>query len=197
MDEQKINSKKYENDLKELGTPTKKVEKIVTGIAKPKKKSTIRKLSDIFISEDIADVKSYVIWDVIIPLLKRAVSDTVDMMLYGESGKNRRNSNASKVSYRDYWNKPERNKRATSPRTVYDYDDIVLESRGEAEEVLIRMDELIDKYAIVSVADFYEMVGVTGNFTDNKYGWTDIRSASVVRVRDGYMIKLPKAMPLD
>ena len=30
-----------------------------------------------------------------------------------------------------------------------------------------------------------------------KYGWTDIRNASVIRVRDGYMIKLPKALPLN
>ena len=76
-------------------------------------------------------------------------------------------------------------------------DDIILESRGEAEDVLERMDELIATYQLVSVADFYDLVGVSGNYTDNKYGWTDIRNASVIRVRDGYMIKLPKALPLN
>ena len=60
------------------------------------------------------------------------------------------------------------------------------------------MDELIATYGVVRVADFYELVGVTGNYTDNKYGWTDIRNASVVRARDGgYIIKLPKAFPID
>ena len=59
------------------------------------------------------------------------------------------------------------------------------------------MDEMISVYGIVSVADLYDLIGVTGNYTDNKYGWTDIRSASVVRVRDGYIVKMPKAMPLD
>ena len=67
----------------------------------------------------------------------------------------------------------------------------------EAEDVLERMDELIATYQVVSVADFYDLVGVSGNYTDNKYGWTDIRNASVIRVRDGYMIKLPKALPLN
>ena len=66
-----------------------------------------------------------------------------------------------------------------------------------AEDVLERMDELIATYQVVSVADFYDLVGVSGNYTDNKYGWTDIRNASVIRVRDGYMIKLPKALPLN
>ena len=54
-----------------------------------------------------------------------------------------------------------------------------------------------EAYQVVSVADFYDLVGVSGNYTDNKYGWTDIRNASVIRVRDGYMIKLPKALPLN
>ena len=85
----------------------------------------------------------------------------------------------------------------TRTRTGYDYDDIILETRGEAEDVLERMEELIDMYQLVSVADFYDLVGVSGNYTDNKYGWTNVRNASVVRVRDGYMIKLPKALPLN
>ena len=59
------------------------------------------------------------------------------------------------------------------------------------------MDELIEHYGIVSVADLYDLVGITGSYTDNKYGWTDIRTAQVVRVRDGYKIKLPRAIPLD
>ena len=79
----------------------------------------------------------------------------------------------------------------------YDYDEIVLESRGEAEEVLERMDDLLDNYGIVSVAAFYDLVGITGNYTDNKYGWTSLRNASVQRLRDGYLLKLPKALPLD
>ena len=78
-----------------------------------------------------------------------------------------------------------------------DYDDIVLDKRDEAEDVLSRMDELISTYGMASVADLYELVGVTGNYTDNKYGWTDIRSASAIRVRDGYLLKLPKALPLN
>ena len=28
-------------------------------------------------------------------------------------------------------------------------------------------------------------VGITGNYTDNKYGWTNIRNAEIMRVREG------------
>ena len=82
-------------------------------------------------------------------------------------------------------------------RSSYSYDDIILNSRGEAEDVLMRMDELMETYGLVRVADLYDLVGITGNYTDNKYGWTNIRNAEIVRVRDGYMIKMPRAVPID
>ena len=73
----------------------------------------------------------------------------------------------------------------------------MIDNRGEAEIVLSRMDELIDTYGIVTIADLYDLAGVTGDYTTNNYGWTNIRNAEVVRVRDGYIIKMPKAMPID
>ncbi len=135
-----------------------------------------------------------------VPAIKKAISDIVtngiDMILYGETGKTKSNTAASKVSYRSYYDN-RRDYSAARIKTGYNYDDIILDNRGEAEEVLSRMDELISTYGLVSVADLYDLVGVTGNYTDNKYGWTDIRSASVIRVRDGYILKLPKALPLN
>ena len=65
------------------------------------------------------------------------------------------------------------------------------------EEVLSQMDNIIETYRMASVADLFDLVGESCNFTDQKYGWTNLRNAEVVRVRDGYMIKLPKALPLD
>ena len=61
----------------------------------------------------------------------------------------------------------------------------------------MRMDELVESYGVVRVADLYDLVGLTGNFTDNKYGWTNVKNAQIVRVRDGYMIKMPRALPID
>ena len=180
----------------------KKVGKVVKGKVKTKKKSGITKFTDVFISEDVSSVKSYIIGEVLIPAMKKALSDIVtngiDMILYGESGVNKRKTPGSRVSYTNYYDRRDRDRYDDRRiRTGYDFDDIILDSRGEAEDVLSRMDELIDNYGIVSVADFYDLCGITGSYTDNKYGWTDIRSAQVVRVRDGYKIKLPRALPLN
>ena len=139
--------------------------------------------------------------EVLVPVVKKAISDIVtngiDMLLYGETGVHKRNGASSKVSYRSYYDRSNRGASSLRTRNGYSYDDIILDNRGEAEEVLSRMDEIVATYGTVSVADLYDLVGITGAYTDNKYGWTDIRSASVVRVRDGYMIKLPRALPLN
>ena len=59
------------------------------------------------------------------------------------------------------------------------------------------MCELIDTYQMVKVADLYDLVGISCDYTANNYGWTNLRNASVERVRDGYILKLPKALPID
>ncbi len=192
MEEYKSNSHK---SRMEAARQERKVEKIVTGTVKTKKKSGLYKLTDVFISEDADNVKSYIFMDVLVPAIKKAISDIVEMMLYGEAGR-KKSSNASRISYRDYYKDDRRIRERSSIRSSYDFDDIIFNNRGEAEDVLSQMDELIKTYDLVRVADFYDLVGITGNYTDNKYGWTDIRSAKVIRVRDGYMIKLPHALPL-
>ena len=202
MEEYKPNSHKSKEE-QQAARPEKKVEKVVSGSVKSRKKSEIQKFADVFIQEDAQKVKSYILMDVLVPAGKKAISDIVtngiDMILYGETGRTKKNGTASKVSYRSYYDKRDdrRDYGSSRTRTGYDYDDVILDNRGEAEEVLSRMDELIATYGLVSVADFYDLVGITGSYTDNKYGWTDIRNASVVRVRDGYTIKLPRALPLN
>lgn len=196
------NSHRSKEGKTEALTDRKKVEKVVHGRVRTKPKSGVSKITDIFISEDAANVKSYIVMDVLVPAVKKAISDIVrdgiDMILYGES-KGRKSSSASGyVSYRDYSRSDDRDRfRDSRSRSSYAHDDIILDSRGEAEEVLTRMDELIDTYGNVSVADLYDLVGKSSEYTDNKYGWTNIRNAEPIRVRNGYMLKLPKALPIN
>ena len=203
MENYKPNSHSFREEQKETAVEKKKVEKVIRGTAKVKKKSEIRKFADVFISEDVSNVKSYVLSDVLIPAVKKLISDIVtdgiDMILYGGTGRSKKSSGASKISYRNYYDRKDDRYTSSEPRTRtgYNYDDVTLDSRGEAEEVLARMDELIETYGVVSVADLYDLVGITGNYTDNKYGWTNIRNAEPIRVRDGYLLKLPKALPIN
>jgi hypothetical protein len=180
-----------------------RVEKVVKGKVQTRENKG-RKLTDIFISEDVSNVKSYIFMDVLVPAIKKAISDIVtdgiDMVLYGGTGRSKKSSSGSKVSYRSYYDdRPDRRESSSySNRTRFDYDDILFDSRVEAEKVYREMQEVIERYGYCSVADMYDMAGLTPPFTANKFGWTSVRNAEIVRVRGGdYVIKLPKITPFD
>ena len=202
MENYKPNSHKSKEENKTLPDEREKLEKVIKGTVKTKK-NEMRKLRDVFISEDVKSVKSYILMDVLVPAIKDAIEDIVTngirMVLRGETSA-RKSSSASKISYNRIYDSKisnDRFARDSSPSIRYSYDDIILESRGEAEDVITRMEEIIEEYGFVRVADLYDLVGITGDYTDNKYGWTSIRSAEPVRVRNGYMLRLPRAVPLN
>lgn len=199
MEDYKSNSHKAK--AKQAEKERKKVEPVVKSNV-IKKKNNVRKLTDTFAPGDISNVKSYIFMDVLVPAIKKAISDIivngVDMILYnGESGRNKKTGSASYISYNRYSSGDRHVAGGSRTRFGYDYDDVVIPTRAEAEDVLNAMDGMLDTYGVVSVADLYDLVGVSCNYTDNKYGWMSLRTAEVVRVRDGYIIKLPKAQPID
>ena len=200
--EYKSNSHKSKEMQTENRIEKKRVEKVIQGTATTRK-NEMRRLADVFISEDVKNVKEYLIMDVLVPTIKKTIVDVVTdsvSMLFGMSPR-RSGSGSDKISYNKMYNRNDSDRSSVGnnrTRNGYSYDDIALDSRQEAEEVLTRMDELVETYGEVTVADLYDLVGVTCEFTDNNYGWTNIRNAKVVRLRDGkYMIDLPKALPIS
>ena len=188
----------------------KKMQKVVKGNVKTRSNDG-RKLANIFISEDAANVKSYIFMDVLVPAIKKAVSDIVrdgiDMILYGESGGRDRGRSRSgdRVSYRSYYDDRDRRgsrydddrRGARSGGGRFDYDDIIFETRGDAERVKDNMLDTCEHYGVVTVLDMYDMAALTAPPTAGRYGWMGLRYIDVQRVRDGYILKLPKAMPID
>lgn len=57
--------------------PEKRTEKVVTGNVKQRKKSGLAKAGSIFVPGDVESVKSYILMDVLVPSIKRAISDIV------------------------------------------------------------------------------------------------------------------------
>lgn len=205
MDEYKPNSYKSREEPTEK-TSDKKIEKVVSGKVVTKKKGEMQKFADVFISEDVNNVKSYILLEVLVPAIKKAVSDIVtngiDMMLYGETGRSKSKSSASKISYQNCFDGQDGYRRdykaANNSRRGFDYDELLFPSRGDAESVLDAMSDIIAQYGVVSIGDLYDLANVSmDNYAANKYGWTDISGSKALMVRDGYVLKLPRALPLN
>lgn len=179
----------------EQTTPEKKVKRITSGSAV--KKSIIKKLAESFLGESVSNVFVYLVSDVIIPASKDLIMDAIEkggsMLIYGEE------KSPSKNKYSSYSNVYYGGKKVTAskPRSKSFAEDIIIPSRDEAEEVLENLLDSIKEYGMVSVADYYESVGYDFAFTDNSYGWTNLRSARIVHVRGGWLIKFPRLEVID
>lgn len=78
--------------------------------------------------------------------------------------------------------------------TTINVKEIIFNTHTDAEITLARMDQIVKDYDVVRVADLYDLVGYTTEYTDNHYFWNQsmLNEANILRVRDGYIIELPK-----
>lgn len=176
-----------------------KEKKDITPVAKArvKRESTARKVVGEIIREDARSVGETVLWDVIIPTVKNLISDTVtrgiESMLYGGDSRPR-----SRNSYSDYsgYSRPkgnrdrpaERRDRRSARHAEPERNEIIFDSRSDANDVIDRMSDLIDQYGQASLADLNALIGASSNFIDDNWGWTDMGSFDVRQVRDGFML---------
>ena len=172
------------------------VEKVVTGKASIRKKSLGDKFSETFFGDDLSSVTKYVIQDVMIPAAKSMISDAVsggiEMLLFGEK-RSRGSSRLGAKSHISYSSiSAGRNQPLGNKRNSRDFDDILFDNRGDAENVLEALVDLVADYGQATVADLYDAAGMTSDHTDFNWGWTNLATSQVSRVSGGYMIKFPR-----
>lgn len=204
------------------GVPPKEVKKVVTGEVVRRKKSLGKRFKETFLGDPTLTTKEVavdVILSIVIPSIKDmlfdSVSEAFQRKLFGEvrhtSRRGHRPQGAifGNVNYNPY-NRYAHGGSSLRPDPRQDrvpekrgrvpfsaYDDIVFASRAEATEALDQMIAIIAQYDAVTVSDLFEMAEVTGEFTDDNWGWTDLRGADVQRVPEGYILNLPRPMPIE
>lgn len=163
-----------------------------------------------FLGNNVRGVGSYILFEVLIPAAKSTITDMIsngiEMLLYGEprGSRNSRNERGGRdkssfVSYTSYYNRDrdhDRDRERTR-KSKFHLEDIVLDSREDGEEVMQDMFDILDEYNAVTVSEFLELVGLPDEYTDQNYGWTNLRAAEVRRGRDGYFLDLPEPRVLQ
>lgn len=193
----------------EVTEEPKKIEKITTGEVIRRKKPLGKRLFETFFGGDAKTVISFVVMEVLVPAAKDAVADAVsqgvERTLFGEvrSSSRRAGSRPSSgyISYNRFStpstkSREEPREISRRSRAHHEFDEIYLATRAEAEEALDRMYDLISKYEQATVADLYDLLGISSEYTDDKWGWTDLHGAGVIYSRKGYLLDLPKPEPL-
>jgi len=190
----------------------KNLEQITTGEVRRKKPPLRKQFRDTFISGSIRGSIQFAVLDVILPMVKDMVVEAgaqgLEKLFFGEGRRHRGGSTPppsgpyGHVNYTRYSSPSARMpsaQRAMSrrARAGHDFDEIVLDTRNEADEVIDRLYDLVGTYDTASVADLYELLGLSSSHTDHKWGWADLHGAGVQRIRDGYLLDLPDPIPLD
>lgn len=182
-------------------------EKVISGVVIERKPGLGSKIRETFMGVSAREVGQHVVMDVIVPQLRGMVVDAGIQMLertiLGEtrqrpssssSSSNSRGRGSNYVAYNRFSggseSEPVANFRSNDVR------EVIVETRGDAQNVLDELFRHIDRYNAVSVAYYYELVGITGKFTDHQWGWTNLNASGVSHVREGYRIELPKPISI-
>jgi hypothetical protein len=215
MTEYQSNSKK-DKEAKEKPAV---LEPVVTGPVIQKEKSVGRKFKDIFFGGDFKSSVSHVGGDVMLPALRQLIFDIVvegvKGVVFGDSAYRRR---TGPVDYRSRYQYNSPSQLPRDPRSVVssmtaripdqrpyrasanaprrEMNQIILYSRSEAENVLERLTDIIDRYETVSVADLYQLLQLESSPIDNKWGWTYLHNTEIRQVREGFLLDLPPVEPL-
>lgn len=194
---------------KKAASVDKNITPVTQGGATRRKKSLRKQFSETFVAGDAKTAVRYVLFDVLLPAAKdmivEAGSQGIEKLIFGDS--RRRGSTPPQAGPTGHisYNRYSMGNRTTGPqraisrqsRARHNFDEIVLDQRTEAEEVIDRLFDLVSKYDSATVADLYELVGLASTHTDHKWGWTDLYGAGVSRIRGGYLLDLPEPQPLD
>lgn len=198
------NSNKPRDEMeKEKVTPVVRNDSVVSS-----KTPLMQKFSNFFV-DDAEDLKSYIIFDVLIPGVKNTILDIIEMAFFGDSSRSKY-GNSKHTSYASFYKGIKNsNRRSTSSsrhkidddepvKGKTDYRNIILRNRNEAEDVVSTMHERIDRYGSVTIAELFDLVDLPGNsYNDSNWGWTDEHDIGVRRVSKGYLIDVSQAQFID
>lgn len=202
----------------------KKIEPVVVNEVTLRKKSLGARFRENFGGGDAKTSARFVALEVLLPGAKQVLSEgaktLIDQAFFGNSGAPRPNTpygyrpvagpspmaqfaynQVSNVVQQAVQQRPQQRQAAgfrQTPAAPVDFREVIVATRPEADGILGAMQQIINEYGAVRVSELYALVGVTGEFTDEKYGWTDISMARPVMARGGgYGLGLPSALPLD
>lgn len=180
-----------------------------------KKPSMRNRVWSAMVAEEVHDVKEYLIFDVVIPTIKKTLFDLVtnalNLTLFGKpsSGSDRDDRRSGPyVSYSSYSRsydrddaKRERDRERTRRDNYIDVrhlDRIEFRYKEDALDVIRFLEDNLNEFGYTTVSDFVSAAHLETNSVHNKWGWYDIGNPVPQQLSNGrYYVKLPKPRPID
>lgn len=192
---QKQAEKKREEESEEKAKPVYTITK--------REKTFGQKLKEAVFGEDVKNVPEHVFFNIIVPNVMRMFGDSVqgalNMTFRGLGGKSSSSYRDDGSPYRNYdrMYDRDRERRRAMPSGEIDFDDYIFSNPRGVEHVIDELNDILDRYNVITVADVCTQVGKSPRSIDNKWGWKSVRDFEAVPVRDGWILSVPRARYLD
>lgn len=182
---------------------------VITKVVK-KKRGLMERLVNVTVGPDgFKRIGNYIGHEIIIPTIKdlaaNSLKTTIDMIFFkGVNGgyystqnfnyarTPTHNAGARQVNYANVYGKTQAQQFNNSPvEFMTDVNYYEFASIDEANNVLNYLRQYIDQFGQVPISEYYSTIGMESTYTDQTFGWIDLSVASVVRSRNGYVIRFP------
>lgn len=165
-----------------------------------KEKTFGQKLKEAVFGEDVKNVPEHVFFNIIVPNVMRMFGDTIsgalNMTFRGLNG-GKSNYRDDGSPYRNYDRMYDRQRRSAAPSGDMNFEDYIFNNRYGVEHVIDELDDILDRYGVITAADVCTQIGKTPRSVDNKWGWRSTRDFEPVPVGEGWILSVPKARYLD
>ncbi len=181
-----------------LGAADSEPEKVLEGDIKPEKKSLMKRIADAFIAVDANDIKTYLIFDVLIPGLKRGAEDLLHMALYNDKKSDRvtRSRGTSSIRRLEYSSiRPARDgdEAVLNRNTLAGNTDLVFPTRQKAEEALDMVSARISACGFATLKYYYTITRQPTEWPQEKWCWRSLDGVTIVQSQSGgYVLKMPR-----
>ena len=203
-----------------LAEAERKLPNVGAGTVKMKEKPASRKFKEAIFSSETKDVKSYLMFGIIIPAIKNTivnVGKSALELVFGVDGTATYSSSSKRklnTPYYQYYSSEmdtyqKQSTKLTNSYSRYAYRELNCVNFAFATDVRDRLVEALSKYHRVSVGDLYDTVQevcqlyqiettINSETTDYKWGWKNLEKMHIKREIDGsYTLILPDPMYLD
>lgn len=178
-----------------------------------KKPNVFKRTARSMVADDVQNVGDFVVTDILVPALRNLIYDVIvggaGRTIFGNAAARRPGVNPGlfgtaqnlKTAYHAASNPtagaaPMHPGMTKQAQARFDFSEISLTDHSEALYIVELLKTRVAEYGTASVADLYDLLGHTGAFTDQNWGWNDLSMAKVQQNRAGFVLDLPHPIPL-
>jgi hypothetical protein len=194
---------------KATDAPREKLEPVTSAKTRERKSGIGRKFKATFFNGSGREAIGYMVEEEVIPTVRdmfvNALQAGIERVVYGERTSARPRSRSSIMSHPPGHVPYDRisgsvSSKPPQPRTMsrqararHDFQDLIIPTLQEANEVIDRLFDILSRDGEVTVAHLYELTGIRSEHTDYKFGWTSLRGARALGLRgQGFLLDLPE-----